>query len=112
MNGIQKEKVCAPRADKPVESWSVAQSGARKYAAQKPWKVILYAEESVSARDISPLVRSVKELIISPNPAMPLVTDGEAVFCSDTRFEVLRVENRENPSEKGGEIYVYVRELL
>ena len=78
---------------------------------QKPWRVILQVDGAQTARDISPLVRSVKDKINNPNPQMPLVTDGEAVFFNDARFELLRIETITKPGEKGGEPYVYVREL-
>lgn len=108
---LKKNKIYAPQSDKPVESWAVAESSARKYAMEKPWRVILQVDGAQTARDISPLVRSVKGKINSPNPQMPLVTDGEAVYFNDARFEVMSVETTLKPNDKGGEIYVYVREL-
>jgi hypothetical protein len=109
---LKKTNSYTPYTNKPVESWSVALSGARKYAANQPWRVILHCEQSNAARNISPLVRSIKDQIQSPNPKMPLVTDGEAVFFSNQRFTVTKIETVTKPNEKGGEIYVYVRELL
>jgi hypothetical protein len=56
-------------------------------------------------------VRSIRDQIESPDPKMPLMTDGEAVYFSNQRFTVTKIETVTKPNEKGGEIYVYVREV-
>jgi hypothetical protein len=63
-----------------------------------------------SARDISPLVRSFGDEVSSPNPAMPILTDGEAVFLNGTRFRVVKVEVQQDTPD-GGRAIVHVEEI-
>ena len=99
-----------PRPNKPADSWSVAASGARKYARRKPYGVTLICENHASAKDLSELLRSMQGELSNPDPAHPLVTDGEVVFAKGARFEVLRIE-RGNQTAKGGTATIYVRQL-
>lgn len=93
------------RGNRPAESWTTALSSARKYYSAKPHQILLVCEKNRSGRDISPLVRSVKDLIISPNPSMPLFTDGEAIMPAGTRFKVTKEK------QEGGVSIFYVEEL-
>jgi hypothetical protein len=94
----------APLQGKPADSWSRALSGARKYAAKGDFRVMLVSESHRTAKDISPLVRSVAGEIRNPDPKHPLVTDGEVVFTKDARFRFLRME------KTNGGITIYVEE--
>lgn len=78
------------RSNRPAESWTTAFSSARKYYSAKPFRILLICEKNRSGRDISSLVRSVKDLIISPNPSMPLITDGETIMPAGTKFKVTK----------------------
>ena len=99
-----------PDPRKPADSWSLAESGARKYASAKRYQVVLVCDTHQSARDISPIVRSLAGEISSPNPAMPIRTDGEAVFLNGTRFRVVKIEVQQDTPE-GGRAIVHVEEI-
>jgi hypothetical protein len=113
--GFQKflddtRKTYTPQPNKPADSWSVAESGARKYQRNGPFSVKLVCEKHAAAKDISALIRSIKHKIRNPDPNHPLVTDGEVVFANGAKFRVLRIE-RGTINRKGGEATVYVEQL-
>jgi hypothetical protein len=93
------------RVDRPAESWSRALSGARKYYAAKKYRILLVSEKNRSGKDISPMVRSIQDRIASPNPKMPLVTDGEVIMQAGTKFKVLKETQQEDV------LIFYVEEL-
>jgi len=99
-----------PLPNKPADSWSVAESGARKYAAKKPFSVTLVCEKHTAAKDISELVRSLRGEIRNPDPAHPLMTDGEVIFAQGAQFKVTRIV-RGSITKKGGQATVYVEQL-
>lgn len=103
-------KTYIPQANKAADSWSVAESGARKYRRSGPFSVMLVCEKHSAAKDISALIRSIKDKIRNPDPKHPLVTDGEVVFANGAKFKVLRIE-RGTINQKGGEATVYVEQL-
>jgi hypothetical protein len=107
---VKKESVYTPLETKPAESWSLALSGARKYTNKKPFKVLLVSEENRSAKDVSQLVRSVKNKIVNPTVTSPLETDGEVVFLQGTKFEVIKIDIKEDVVT-GGQATIYVREF-
>ncbi|MEO5914862.1 MAG: hypothetical protein ABIS50_11555 [Luteolibacter sp.] len=107
---LESLMVYEPLANKPAESWSIAASGARKYAAPGRFKLTLICEKSYGAKDISPLVRSLADEIRNPDPAHPLLTDGEVIFLQGAMFKVTRIERGKITTE-GGEVTVYVEQL-
>lgn len=99
-----------PNPNKPADSWSLAESGARKYAKAQRFQVILICQKSRTAKDISSLVRSVKDEIKQPDVSRPLVTDAEVIFSQGARFKVLKVEVQQDTPD-GGRAMVYVEQL-
>lgn len=106
---VRKAKLYVPLPNKPADSWSVAASGARKYESGGKFSVRLVAEKHHSAKDISILLRSIKDRLRNPDPKHPLVTDGEVVFANGAKFKLLRIE-RGTINQKGGEATVYVQQ--
>jgi hypothetical protein len=51
------------------------------------------------------MVRSIQDRIASPNPKMPLVTDGEVIMQAGTKFKVLKETQQEDV------LIFYVEEL-
>lgn len=92
LNAVKKEGY-APLDTKLLDSFSVAESGARKYASRGEYRAILEVAAPKSAREIAPQVRAlVREgLLRSPDPAMPLPTDGEAVYIRGAKFRVAKI---------------------
>lgn len=110
LTGMRKSRVYMPLSTKPADSWSVAASGARKYQSAGRFSVRLVCGNHHSAKDISALLRLIKDITRNPDPKHPLVTDGEVVFANGAKFKLLRIE-RGNITEKGGEATVYVQQL-
>lgn len=79
---------------KLLDSFTVAESGARKYASRGNYKVILQVSDPRTAREIAPQVRKLVErgFLKSPDATMPLTTDGEAVYVRGSKLRVIRIE--------------------
>jgi len=105
---LKKTKVYSVRDTKLLDSFSVAESGARKYATRGEYRVILEVTTPRQAREIAPQVRALVErgYLTSPNPAMPLPTDGEAVYLRGSQFRVAKITEL-SPTE----IKVYLEEV-
>ena len=109
LDELEESGYYTPDPAKPADSWSVAESGARKYASARRFQVTMVCRKARTARDIGPLVRMLRKGIASPDPAHPVETDGEAVFLNGTRFRVVRIEINEQ-TRNGGRATVYVEE--
>lgn len=107
---LEKSGVYVPNPNKPADSWSVAQSGARKYAKANRYQVTMVCESHHSAKDISPLVRSLRGELSNPDPAHPLVTDGETVFANGARFRVVKIDIQQDTPD-GGRAIIHVQQL-
>jgi hypothetical protein len=105
---LQKTKSYAPRDTKLLDSFSVGESGARKYASQGPYRAVLEVQSPKTAREIAPQVRALVErgFLKSPDSSIPLPTDGEAVFIRGVKFRVLRVDK---VSDR--EVKIYLEEV-
>lgn len=99
-----------PNPNKLADSWSLAESGARKYAEAQRFQVTLVCQKSRTAKDISALVRSVKNEIKQPDTSRPLVTDGEVIYSHGARFKAIKVEVQQDTPD-GGRAIVYVEQL-
>lgn len=92
---------------KIADSWGMTETASRKYLRDhvpSGKSNVMMVMESGSVRPIQDAVRAVGG-ISNPNPAIPLVTDAEAVTLPGQRFKVVR--RRE---DKDGTVYLYVRE--
>lgn len=95
------------RPGKVADSWGMTETASGKYLKEQPASGrtnVMLVMESGRVRPIQDAVRAVGN-ISSPNPAIPLVTDAEAVTLPGQRFRVVR--RRE---DKDGTVYLYVRE--
>ena len=108
VNQVNLKKTYAPQDTKLLDSFSVAESSARKYAATGQYRAIIEVTNPKSAREIAPQVRSLIErgFLQSPDPKHPLLTDGEAVYVRGVKFRVLRVTK---VSDR--EVKVYLEEV-
>lgn len=91
---LRKSGLYIPRDTKLLDSFSVAASGARKYAGRGDYRAILEVTDPKTAREIAPQVRALVDagLLMSPNPSLPLPTDGEAVYMRGAKFRVVRID--------------------